>query len=1068
MIEDSYPLSPMQQGMLFHSLYAPGSGVDIEQIVCTLNENLNVSAFEQAWQRVIERYPALRTSFRWEGLDQPIQEVHQHIRCPLEQQDWHNLSKRGQEAQLDAYLRTDRRRGFDLSKAPLMRLTLFQVGEADCQFIWTFHHALLDGRSFPLVLKEVFAFYEACCQGQDLQLGQSRPYRDYIEWLQQQDVSKAEAFWRQALKDFTTPTPLVIGKTVARSPDDEGDYSVQQIQLPKSLTSDLKSLTQRHQLTLNTLVQGAWALLLGRYSGEEDVAFGATRACRWSALEGVGTESMVGLFINTLPVRVHMPPEMPALTCLKELRMQSLAVREYEHTPLVKIQEWSDIPRGVPLFESILVFENYPLNSALQAQGGNWVNREFRLIEQTNYPLTLLGYGGTSLLLRLRYDRRRLADATISRMLGHLQTLLQGFVVNPGQRLSDVPLLTEAERHQLLVEWNNLKAAGNARTDYPRDRCIHQLFEVQVARTPEAVAVVFEDQQLTYQELNRRANQLAHHLRALGVGPEMLVGICVERSLEMVIGLLGILKAGGAYVPLDPTYPRERLTFMMEDAQVSVLLTQRQLVESLPTLGPQIVCLDSDWETIAQQTAENLANVVRADNLAYVLFTSGSTGLPKGVAVEHHSSVAMLAWARQIFMPDDLTGVLASTSICFDLSVFELFVPLSWGGKVILAENALHLPVLPAARQVTLINTVPSAMAELLRVGDIPPSVRVVNLAGEPLRTELVQQVYQRSRAQRVFDLYGPSEDTTYSTFALRSSDGPATIGRPIANTQIYLLNTHLDPVPIDVPGELYIGGAGLARGYLNRPELTAERFVPNPFSNKPGARLYKTGDLARYLTDGNIEFLRRIDHQVKIRGFRIELGEIEAVLGQHPTVQETVVVAREDTPGDKRIVAYVVTDQEPSPSVSELRRFLQEKLPDYMLPSAFVMLEALPLTPNGKIDRRALPAPDTSRRELEEGFVPPRTPTEKTLADIWAEILGLEKVGVYDDFFKLGGHSLLATRVISRLREAFRVDLPLRSLFEAPTLTSLAERIETIRWATQGLQALSRAKMGDREEIVL
>jgi amino acid adenylation domain-containing protein len=604
------------------------------------------------------------------------------------------------------------------------------------------------------------------------------------------------------------------------------------------------------------------------------------------------------------------------------------------------------------------------------------------------------------------------------------------------------------------MEWNDTQAK------YPQSQCIHQLFEAQVERTPDAVAVVFENQQLTYQQLNCYANQLAHHLQALGVGPEVLVGICVERSLEMVVGLLGILKAGGAYVPLDPAYPHERQAFMLQDSQVAVLLTQTQLVARLQQHEAKVLCLDTDWETINRESRENLVTQVLPTHKAYVLYTSGSTGQPKGVIIEHRSTVAFLAWARKVFTTEVLAGVLASTSICFDLSVFELFVPLSWGGQVILVENALHLPTLPAVQDITLINTVPSAIAELLRVEGVLTSVRTVNLAGELLQNRLVQQLYQQDMIQQVFNLYGPSEDTTYSTFALieREATKPPTIGCPIANTQIYILDSHLQPVPVGVPGELHISSVGLARGYLNHPDLTAGKFIPNPFSYKEGARLYKTGDLACYLPDGNIEFVGRLDHQVKIRGFRIELGEVEAVLAQHPQVRETVVIARSEQPDDQLLVAYVVPNQE-APTVSELRGFLKQTLPDYMMPSVFVMLEALPLTPNGKIDRRALPTPDSFRSVLEEGFVAPRNPTEEILTHLWAEVLGLEQVGIHDNFFELGGHSLLATKLISRFRQVFSVELPLRTLFKSPTIAELGELVVA--------QQLEQANSNALEEIL-
>ncbi|HEY9634762.1 MAG TPA: condensation domain-containing protein, partial [Coleofasciculaceae cyanobacterium] len=485
-IEAQYPLSSLQQGMLFHSLYAPQSGVNIEQFVCALHEDLNVSFFKQAWNRIVERHPLLRTSFRWEGVKEPLQNVHRQVTIPFEEQDWRSLSATQQEDKLNSYLQVDRQRGFQLTEAPLLRLALFRVAEADYQCIWTFHHILLDGRSFPILFKELFAFYEAFCQGEDLQLEQPRPYRDYIDWLGKQDFALAENFWRSTLSGFTATTPLTVDRVhQLEFSEAESDYGVQDVRLSETVTSALQSLAQQHQLTFNTLVQGAWALLLSGYSGEEDVVFGATRACRRSAMEGA--ESMVGLLINTLPVRVRVPNEMRLIPWLQELRTQWIALRDYEHTPLVEIQGWSDIPVGQQLFESILVFENYQLNSTLQAQGGNWENREFRLLERTNYPLTVAGYLEPSFLLKIGYDRCRFDDATITRMLGHLKTLLEGMSANPELLLMDLPLLTAAEQHQLLVEWNNTQA------DYPQDACIHQLFEAQVERTPDAVAVVSKD-----------------------------------------------------------------------------------------------------------------------------------------------------------------------------------------------------------------------------------------------------------------------------------------------------------------------------------------------------------------------------------------------------------------------------------------------------------------------------------------------------------------------------------------------------------------------------------------------
>jgi amino acid adenylation domain-containing protein/thioester reductase-like protein len=666
-------------------------------------------------------------------------------------------------------------------------------------------------------------------------------------------------------------------------------------------------------------------------------------------------------------------------------------------------------------------------------------------VEQTNYPITVVAGPGKQLLLKMMYDQTCFDKATIERMLQHLGALLEQMVVNPEKHLSELSLMIDTERRQLLVEWNDTNKV------YPKDRCIHELFEEQVQRTPDAVAVVFGEERLTYGELNQRANQLAYYLRAQGVEPETLVGICVERSTEMIVGLLGIMKAGAAYVPMDPAYPKDRIAYTLEDSKVSVLLTQERLAGGLSEQQAKVVCLDADWGVIEQHARligdEHSTSGVKADHLAYVIYTSGSTGRPKGVAIEHRSAVTLICWAHELYTPEDVSGVLASTSICFDLSVFEIFVPLGIGGKVIVAENALQLPTLSVRGEVTLVNTVPSAATELVRMGGIPSSVRTVNLAGEPLPNALAQQLYGLGTVQGVYNLYGPSEDTTYSTYALveKGAQSAPTIGRPIANTQIYVLDAQLQLVPIGVPGELYIGGDGLARGYLNRPELTAERFIPHPFSDEPGARLYKTGDLVRYLPDGNIEYLGRIDHQVKIRGFRIELGEIEAVLGQHPAVETAVVISREDESGNKRLVGYVVAHQEQAGNISELRSHLKAKLPEYMVPSAWMMLERMPLTPNGKVDRKALPAPGKDRSQLTSEYVAPRTNMEKLLHDQWVEILKIDRIGLHDNFFEIGGQSILATQLIFKLREELQLEIPLRVLFDTPTIAGMALTVETI-----------------------
>ena len=742
---------------------------------------------------------------------------------------------------------------------------------------------------------------------------------------------------------------------------------------------------------------------------------------------------------------------------LQELQSQQVEARQYEYSPLVQVQGWSDVPRGLPLFESLLVFENYPARTAHLKWSGSLEIRHVRFMSSPHYPLTVVVLPDPEMGLRIKYQCHRFDAATVTRMLGHLRTLLVGMVANPAQRLMDLPMLTAAEQHQLLMEWNDTSAA------YPQDTCVHQLFEAQVARTPDAVAVVCEEQELTYRELNIRANQLAHYLQALGVTPEGLVGICVERSVDMIVGLLGILKAGGAYVPLDPAHPQERLAFILRDAQVSVVLTQHRLTAGLTGHQAQVVCLDRDWKRLAQESDTNPVNKATPHNLVYTVYTSGSTGVPKGVATEHrqlynyvYSVLERLAlpnpssFATVSTMAADLGNTMVFASLCTG-GCLHILSPARAADPSAMADYFLH-------HAIDCLKIVPAHLAAL-HTSPHPEYIfprRLLILGGEASLSEWVESLQRLAPGCTILNHYGPTEATVgVLTYRMEENQRfPRTstlpLGRPLANVQIYLLDQHLQPVPLGVQGELYIGGANLARGYLNRPALTAEQFIPHPFSDAPGARLYKTGDLARYLPDGNIEFLGRSDYQVKIRGYRVELGEVEAALGQHPAIRQAVVCTQEDLQENKRIVAYVVLSKEIAFSLHTLRSFLHTKLPDYMVPAAFIVLDALPLTPNGKIDRQALSAPDQTRPSLGEAFVAPRTPIEELLAGIWAHVLGVESVGLHDNFFALGGHSLLAMKVVSRLRQVFQVDVSLRALFDAPMVASLARHVEEVRQAVQ------------------
>ena len=1038
-VKDIYPLSPIQQGILFHTLYSPKSGEYIMQMVCTLQGNLDAAAFERAWQRVVDRHEVLRTAFVWEGFDEPLQVVRGKVGLRWEQRDWRENSATQQEEMLQLFLKADRKKGFELTEAPLMRCTLIRTAFDAYIIVWSFHHLLLDGWCFPLIIKEVALCYEAICRGEELDLELPRPFRDYIAWLQKRDLTKAETFWRHRLKGYIAPVPLppeVFPESITK----EGGHQ-RDLELSATATKALQTLARQQQLTLYTLLQSAWALLLSRYSGSNDVVFGVTVSGRPTELTGV--ESMIGLFINTLPARVTITPDAPLLSWLKNLQREQLETQQYEYSPLNRVQKWSDLPGNVPLFESILVFENYVAEDlGGQSIGGVSIVDSYA-VERTNYPLTVTIRPGAKLALRILYDEKRFSAATIDRILMHLRNLLESFAEKPDQLLSSINMLSAAEREQQLREWNNTHASFTKDLDYAR------LFEQQVARTPDNIAVVDEHEQLTYQELNRRANQLAHLLGQCGVGPESLVGICLERSAGMVVALLAVLKAGGAYVPLDPQYPSERLSFMLEDSGLRIIVTQQHLVDSIPQNDAFIICIDSDLGAIASRSTTNPAVGIEPENLAYVIYTSGSTGKPKGVQI---SQRALSNFLHSMRTQPGIAGsdvLISVTTLSFDIAGLEIYLPLMTGACLVMASHetardARLLAKLMDERNATMMQATPTTWRMLVDSGWQGREKLKMLCGGEALSGELAERL--RNCTGELWNMYGPTETTIWSAiYKVDQAGATVPIGHPIANTNIYILDKSLQLVPAGAIGEIYIGGDGLARGYLGRAETTAAAFIPDALSGTQGAQLYRTGDVGRYLSDGKIEYLGRADHQVKVRGFRIELGEIEAVLSRQETIKDVVVVVREDAPGDKRIVAYLVVNETREEGVlaAELRKLLKQKLPEYMIPSAFVELAALPLTPNGKVDRRALLAPDQSHRALNREYVAPRTQTEENVAVICSEILGLERVGVHDNFFDLGGHSLLAMQVVSRVRETFQVDVMLSELFENPTVAQLAEAID-------------------------
>jgi len=1090
---ECYPLSPMQQGMLFHALSSREPGVDIEQIFCTTPERLDVPAFARAWQRVVDRHEILRTTFHWAGLAEPRQQVHPQATIEFKFEDWCGKSPSEQRDLFEAALQTDRQRGFNLSEKPPLRVALFYLDQSATQFIWTFHHLLLDGRAVAMVLNEVFACYEAFVRGEEPELPPARPFREYGDWLLKQDRSAAEVFWRQTMRGLSGSAgilPAGIGFCAAETRRQDGGApgNLQQIRgeqetsLSAPVTATLKSLARKNGLTLNTLLQGAWAILLSRYRREDDVVFGAIRAGRRSDVPNAG--AIVGLLINTVPVRVHVAPEMPLVSWLQTLRATWNALRDFEHTPLVDIQGWSGVPHGLPLFETIYNYQDPSWDAALRAQGGQWTQREFSIRSQSNYPLAVDAYGGAALKIKILYHRNRFDDEAIARMLGHFKTLLESMAASPEEHIGQLPMLTEGEREQLLARWNDTAA------EFPQGECVHQLFEEQVRQTPDALAVADGRKRWSYAELNGRADSLAAELRKLGVGPDICVGVCLERSVEMVAAKLAVWKAGGAYAPLDPSYPAERLKFMFADSKMPVLLTQTSLRENLNFEIPdlKVVCVD-ELHHVPSCAKPSALNPQPSTTLAYIIYTSGSTGQPKGVEIQHRSLVNLITWHQRTYhiTPADRATQIATPA--FDAAVWELWPYLTAGASIHIPDEETRLSSRKLLRwlseQKITLAFVPTPIAEAMLDEAWPDDceLRALFTGGDKLHRTPGENL-----PCVLVNHYGPTESTVVTTWTpvppMAENVQPPPIGRPIANIQVFILDPHLQPVPVGVAGELCIGGAGLARGYHHHPELTAEKFISNPFSVGVQAsacattnsgtlkrelqpRLYKTGDLVRWRPDGQVEYLGRMDNQIKIRGQRIEPGEIEAVLARHPDVREAFVVPREDARGDSRLVAYLVCygsacDPERglqaastpavlsvakrpegrTPSISALRDFLKRKLPGAMIPSAFVLLEQLPLTPNGKVDRQALPAPDFNI-ESDQPFVAPRTPTEEKLSQIWREVLGAERVGIHDNFFDLGGHSLTATRVISRIPGVFQIELPLQDLFDAPTIAELAEKID-------------------------
>jgi amino acid adenylation domain-containing protein len=1017
------PLSFAQQRLWFIQQLDPTSTAYNVFSALDLQGDLNLPALQSTFDRLVQRHETLRTTFTINAEKQPIQVISPSHPVNLPLIDLSDRPDPYAHVQLLAQQATQQ--PFDLSQ-PLLRVSLLRLKPNHHVLFIIVHHIVSDRWSVGVFLREMMVLYHAFSHQQPIPLPEMViQYADWATWqrqsLQGEKLDTQIRYWQNQLQNLSL-LDLPIDRPRPALPTYQGNQHP--IVFPLELSNSLKQLGTQCGTTLFTVILTAFQILLYRYTQQDDIVIGTDIANR----DRTETEGLIGLLVNTLVLRTNLAGNPSFRELLDRTRQTMLEAIAHQDLPFEKLVEVMnpdrDLRQMMPLFQVKLDLQLATVKP-LELEGlkierlpleENTAKYELRL----NLQDTPQGISG-----QIEYSTDLFDAATIERMANHLQVLLVGIVAHPDRRLAQLPILTAAEQPRFL-QFKNL---------YPNG-CIHHLFEAQVDRTPSATAILWKHQSFTYQALNATANRMAHYLRSLGVTAETKVAVCLDRSPHLIIALLAILKAGGAYIPLDPTYPQERHRFILNDSQASILITQSHHQQGLfPELDSEltIICIDTD-RSLDEYSTENLVSPTQGNNLAYIIYTSGSTGKPKGVAIEHHSTVTLLHWAEETFPIDSLSGVLASTSICFDLSVFEIFVPLSWGGTVILADNALHLTDIPNADRVTLINTVPSAIAQLLHA--MPPSVTTVNLAGEALPQSLVQQLHQLPHIQQVYNLYGPSEDTTYSTSALATPDqSPPPIGRPIAQTQAHVLDRYLNPVPVGVVGELYLSGDGLARGYWNRPDLTAEKFIPTA-----DGRLYRTGDRVRLLPDGSLQYLGRLDHQVKLRGFRIELGEIEAALCQHPAIRETVVTATDD----RRLIAYIC------PTVcstipADLRAFLQTQLPLYMIPAQFVTLEKLPRLPNGKLDRASLPHSNVIRPHLETLYSPPEGELETAIAKIWQQELKVESIGRHDNFFELGGHSLLGITVIACINEIIHSTIPLQQLFQTPTIAGLAAALPPI-----------------------
>lgn len=1046
------PLSYNQQGLWVLSQLMPETGLYQIPKALRLTGRLNLAALQQALDFIVARHEALRTTFATvDGV--PMQVIADAFPLEMPLRDLSEMPESDREKEAQRILDSEARRPFDLANEPLIRGLLMRLSEEEHILLVTTHHIVTDGWSMGIFHRELMELYEAFAAGRPSPLAELQiQYPDYAvwhrDWFKGSVYDSQLAYWKRRFATLPPALELPADHTRPNFQAYKAYRGEQQtLRLSRELTRKVNDFCRAEEVTPFMTLLAAFKVLLHRYTGEEDIVVGSPIAGRCMS----ETEPLIGLFVNVLALRASLsgnPTFRDLLARVKETALGGYANQDLPFETLVRELQPDRTLGQNPIFQVMFVLQNEPIPPL--EFGGLKVSHVQVENVTTNFDLTLdIVERDDQYLIKFECNADLFEPETITRMMGHLEMLIAGIIDNPAQRISELAMLTPDERRQLLVEWADTK------TEYPADKCVHELFEERVSRTPDAIAVVFEGEQLTYGELNRRANRLANYLRILGVGADTLVGVYMERSAQLVMALLGIIKAGGAYLPLDLSYPKERMAFMLADAHAPLLLTERKLLSGLPETEAAIICLDDSAEPLSEFSNQTPANVTTTENLIYVIYTSGSTGSPKGVSVTHRAVNRLIFNTNYVDVtPADRIAQASNSS--FDAATFEIWGALLHGAQLIgIPRNVTLSPKLFAEeiqrQQISIMFLTTALFNQIAR--DAPQafsSMRQLMFGGEAVDPASVREILAHGGPQRLVHVYGPTESTTFATAHLIESVPAAAttipIGRPISNTQTFVLDTNLSPVPIGVPGELYLGGDGLARDYFNRPELTAEKFIHKPWSRN-GARLYKTGDIVRYRSDGSIEFVGRRDHQVKIRGFRIELGEIEAALAEHKDVSECVVIVIRDDFGDNRLVAYFSPAKEGDTTIDGLRDFLKQKLPDYMVPATFIPLDSLPLSPNGKVDRRALPAPELTQTNVKSGFVAARDKLELKLTKIWESVLPVRSIGIDDNFFELGGHSLLAVRLFALIEESFDRNLPLATLFQAPTIRELANVMRAGSW---------------------